>query len=200
MGESLAIAIILSMEYADKYLRPFMMFCILTLLVACGVQPDISPTVPWTPLPVASNGPLPTATPIPAPSAPITSSTNCVNDAGFLEDLTIPDQTVVDPGAELDKRWSVQNRGSCDWGPGYHLLHISNDAFSTMDEIALYPASAGSMAVWQVQLVAPLDPGEHISIWQARAPDGALFGEQVYLWVVVATPMASPTSRGTPTN
>jgi hypothetical protein len=123
-----------------------------------------------------------------------------VNDAVFLEDLTVPDQSVVDPGVELDKRWSVQNSGSCDWGPGYQLFHVSNDAFSTTDEIALFPASAGSTAVWQVQLVAPPAPGEHISIWQARSPDGALFGEQVYLWVVVATPMPSPTSRGTPTN
>jgi hypothetical protein len=123
-----------------------------------------------------------------------------LNDAIFLEDLTIPDQTIVDPGENLDKRWSVQNSGSCDWGSGYRLLHVSNDAFRTPDEIALFPASAGYLAVWQIQLGAPFEPGEHISIWQARSPEGLLFGEQVYLWVVVATPTPAPTSRGTPTN
>lgn len=188
------------MNSAPKRLTFIIQGCIALLLVACGAQSSVTPTLEWTPLPVVARAPLPTAIATTAQSAPITSSTACLNDAIFLDDLTIPDQTIVDPGENLDKRWSVQNSGSCDWGSGYRLLHVSNDAFRTTDEIALFPASAGSLAVWQIQLGAPSEPGEHISIWQARSPEGLLFGEQVYLWVVVATPTPAPTSRGTPTN
>lgn len=169
-------------------------------LLACGSRSDPTPSAVWTPLPSAVGTPLPTVTPQVLISTPIAVSSNCFNDAIFLEDLTIPDQTIVDPGASLDKRWSVQNSGTCDWGPGYRLQHVSNDAFGGTDDIALYPASAGSIAIWQVELNAPLNAGEHISIWQASSPEGDLFGEQVFLWVVVATPTPAPTSRGTPTN
>jgi hypothetical protein len=181
-------------------LRFLMLWGLAVIVVGCASQPDPTPTFAGTLLPVVSSAPIETSTPTQPSSVPFVPPSSCTNDALFLEDLTLPDQTVVDPGAALDKRWSVENSGSCDWGPGYRLIRVSDDAFSAVDEIALYPASAGSNAVWQVQLVAPAEPGEHISIWQASAPDGARFGEQVYLWVVIATPMPSPTSRGTPTN
>ncbi len=200
LGQHTGMAIMLAMTSVTASVRLFILVSLFPLLVACVGEPPPTPTIAWTPIPAASIAPLPTATPTAASSSASIPSTNCINDAVFLEDLTIPDQTLVDPGSDLDKRWAVQNSGSCDWGPGYRLLHVSNDAFIASDEITLYPASAGSTATWQVQLTAPIEPGEHISIWQARAPDGALFGEQVYLWVIVAAPEVTPTSRGTPTN
>ncbi len=172
----------------------------LVTLAACRGQADPTPTLAWTPLPVASNVPLATATPTIEAAGFIPGIRDCINDALFLEDLTIPDQTIVTAGERLDKRWSVQNSGTCDWGSGYHLTRIGIDKFESLDEIALYPARSGSTATWQVVLIAPQESGEHISIWQARAPDGALFGQQVYVWVLVATPTPAPTARGTATN
>ena len=170
------------------------------ILVACGGEPSPTATLAWTPLPLASSAPIATAAATAAQVAPALNNSNCIDDAAFLEDLTIPDQTIVTGGENLDKRWAIQNSGSCDWGPDYRLTRVGIDSFGSVDEIALFPARAGSAAVWQLQLTAPVQPGEHISIWQARSPQGALFGEQVYLWVVVATPTPVPTSRGTPTN
>jgi hypothetical protein len=192
--------IIMPMKLITRRWIPIPLGLFIVILMGCGTQPMPTPTVAWTPLPVASSAPLPTYTATALSSAPMVDARNCQNNAVFLEDLSIPDQTVVEAGESLDKRWSVQNNGSCDWGPGYRLIHVSSNAFQATDEIALYPASAGSVAVWQVQLIAPFEPGDHISIWQARSPEGDLFGEQVYLWVVVATPTPAPTSRGTPTN
>jgi len=112
----------------------------------------------------------------------------CTNDARFVEDLTIPDGDRVKPGEEIDKRWSVQNTGSCDWGPGYRLVRLSSDAFSGPDEVALFPARAGTGAVWQVILEAPEFQGEFRSRWQAQAPDRSLFGDDVFVVVEVAAP------------
>lgn len=172
----------------------------MVLLSACGSQVDPTPTLAWTPLPLVSSVPLPTATPTMAGAGFVLGNRECINDAIFLEDLTVPDQTIVSAGELLDKRWSVQNSGSCDWGSGYHLIRVGLDPFESVGEIALYPARSGTTATWQVELNAPQEPGEHISIWQARAPDGTLFGQQVYVWVLVATPTPAPTTRGTPTN
>ena len=46
---------------------------------------------------------LPTATP------------TCSDWLTFVEDLTIPDGTSVIPGSVLDKRWQVENSGTCNW-------------------------------------------------------------------------------------
>ncbi len=114
-----------------------------------------------------------------------TATVPCLNSARFLADLTVPDGTAVAAGEPIDKRWSVQNDGTCDWGPGYRLVHVAGEGLIGPEEVALFPARAGASAVWQVMLQAPSAPGEYMSQWQARAPDGALFGDLVYVVVVV---------------
>ena len=200
MGVQTANAIIGAMKPFSKIAFSVVIAIFPWILAACGGEVTLSPTLAWTPLPQTSTVPAATATPPAAQVAPQVNPVSCVDDAAFLEDLTIPDETIVAAGELLDKRWSVQNSGSCNWDSGYRLVRVGNDGFGAEDEQALYPARAGSVAVWQVLLSAPVQPGEHISIWQARSPQGALFGEQVYLWVMVATPTPAPTSRGTPTN
>ena len=127
----------------------------------------------------------------------------CKHDARFLEDLTFPDGEVVTPGQTIDKRWSVQNLGSCDWGAGYRLIHLGQDDFLAPEAVALYPARAGTNAVWQVELQAPLEVGQYVSQWQAQAPDGSTFGDVVYILISVEkatpTPTATPLISPTPT-
>lgn len=156
------------------------------LVVGCTGSPRGEPT--GMPEPTLRIFVPPTDRPPPSPARSAVSLTEavCTHDARFVEDLTVPDGTRVEPGEVLDKRWSVINTGSCDWGPGYRLVRLSGDAFGGPDEIALYPARAGTNAVWQVILEAPTASGEFRSRWQARAPDGSLFGEDVFLDVVVS--------------
>ena len=117
---------------------------------------------------------------------PLAPAASCRNGSRYIEDLTIPDGAVVAPGQTIDKRWSVLNSGTCDWGPDYRLVHVSGEGLSGPDEVALYPAIAGADAVWQVILQAPIEPGTYHSRWQAQAPDGTFFGEEVYIVITVA--------------
>jgi len=157
--------------------------------------PSPEPELAWTPLAGTPASPLPTPTPTALPGAPAAGP--CLNDAEFLEDLTIPDLTEVAAGSQLDKRWLVRNSGSCDWNGEYRLVNVAGEGFSGPEEIALFPARAGSTAVLQVVVAAPASPGEHISRWQAQAPDGAPFGDEVFLYIIVPTPTPAPTSRPT---
>jgi hypothetical protein len=125
--------------------------------------------------------------------------TDCLNGASFVEDLTIPDRSQVLPGESLDKRWSVRNSGTCDWGADYRLVQVGSSEIHGPEETALYPAAAGSVAVWQVALTAPTDPGEYLARWQARAPDGALFGDEVFVLILVAEPEPTDTPDQTAT-
>jgi len=124
----------------------------------------------------------------------------CTNGARFVEDLTVPDGSLFTPGEAFDKRWSVRNDGTCDWGPDYRLVPIGENPFGGAAEIALFPAQAGTIGEWQIDLRAPGAPGEHLGRWRARAPDATLFGDEVFVLIIVAlpTPTASPAPTATP--
>lgn len=123
------------------------------------------------------------------PVAPTVAATPqsvaCVNEARFIEDLTISDGSRVPPGELLDKRWSVLNSGSCNWGPGYRLTRTDDGTLDAPRELALYPARAGEPAAWQVLLTAPREPGQYLASWQARSPSGEFFGDQVFILIEV---------------
>jgi hypothetical protein len=158
------------------------------LAAGCGVQapaPEAQPANWQTPAEDA----LPSGL---VDTAAVTPAGGCTNAARFVDDLTFPDGTRVAPGALIDKRWSVQNTGTCDWGSGYRLVQVSGQGLSGPPEIALYPARSGTAAVWQVELQAPTAPGEYDSRWQARAPDGVLFGDVVFAVVVVDATVQAP--------
>ena len=109
----------------------------------------------------------------------------CTNSLKFVADLTIPDGTAVSAGAAVDKQWSVQNDGTCDWVSGYVLKLVSGDPMGTAAEIALYPARAGEQAVIDMQLTAPEQAGPYHTVWQAYTPDGTPFDQPIYVDIVV---------------
>jgi len=142
----------------------------------------------------------PTPAQLAAPVLPTPTPPHGVDDAQFVEDLTLPDGAEVLPGAVMDKRWLMLNRGECAWGAGYRLVQIGDSRIEGPEALALYPALAGEQAVWQVQLTAPGEEGEVISRWPAQAQDGTLFGDEVYVLVVVDASPLTPTPLPTATS
>jgi next-to-BRCA1 protein 1 len=112
----------------------------------------------------------------------------CSDVLSYLEDLSIPDGSQTEPNASLDKRWSVQNNGTCNWGEGYTIRLISGAEMGAEPTQALIPARAGSDAVIRIQFIAPEEPGTYISAWQAFTPAGLPFGDQFFINIVVANP------------
>ncbi len=93
-------------------------------LVSCSEQP--TPYRPPTIAFQATRPALVTETKAATPqhvetSVPI-STPACINNLTYLEDLTLPDGTVVKPGESLDKRWLVENSGTCNWDENYRLF------------------------------------------------------------------------------
>jgi len=196
LGESDSLAIIGWMKKVAAVQTLVLSAILLTLVLpSCASKPEPYATLEWT------SQPFPTLTPNPNFVSPSGSSSGvetsgqaCENDARFLEDLTFPDGQVVVPGQIFDKRWSVQNTGSCDWASDYRLVHLGQDEFDAPETVALYPARAGTNAVWQVDLQAPRKVGQYVSQWQAQAPDGSPFGDVVYILISVESPTPTPTA------
>ncbi len=143
-----------------------------------------------TNLPAAA-GPTRPADPVlastqPAPSLP-TPTLDCEDGLWYVADLTIPDGTLVSPGDTIDKRWQVENSGSCNWNEGYRMRRISGEALGVPGELALYPARSGTRAVIQILFTAPAEPGTYRSAWQAYNPQGEAFGDPVFVEIIVGS-------------
>jgi hypothetical protein len=162
----------------------------LTLFMA-GCSEKATPYRPPT-IAVQITRPAP-ATPISAAptqyvETPVSISTpTCINNLEYLEDLSLPDGTVVKPGERLDKRWLVENSGTCNWDEYYRLKFMSGTDLSAPLEQALYPARSGSKATIRILFSAPTEPGSYQSAWQAYDPQGQPFGDQIFIKVVVSS-------------
>jgi hypothetical protein len=126
--------------------------------------------------------PIPTSTPRELRPTP---TPTCTNILSFLEDVTIPDGTVVQPGTAMDKRWRLANSGTCNWDERYRLQLASGSPMGVREEQALYPARSGAQIDFRLVFTAPLEPGIYRSAWQAYDPAGIPFGDQFFIEIVV---------------
>jgi hypothetical protein len=100
--------------------------------------------------------------------------------------LTVPDGSLIPPGASIDKQWLVTNSGTCDWDSSYRLRFVGGDPLGADAEQALYPARAGRQATLRILFTAPAAAGTYQSAWQAISPDGTAFGDAIYITVNVS--------------
>lgn len=168
--------------------------CAVMLLWGCtGASP--TPFLPPTIVPQALPPTPPEQTSVPTPAAtltPVPSPTpSCTNQLTFLDDLTIPDGTMVRAGETLDKGWLVENSGTCNWNETYRLMLVSGPDMGAPTEQALYPARSGTQAILHILFTAPAEPGLYQSAWQAMDPQGNPFGDPFFIQVLVGG--ASPT-------
>lgn len=172
---------------------------LLLLLSACSIHARLNPAgseiAPLRPLVEALRPVLRFAsqgwpTPITA-GYPAWNASSCLDNLNYLEDLNIPDRMVVTPGQILDKRWQVENTGSCNWDEQYHLRLISGKSLGAAAEQPIDPAPRGTQAVLRIRFTAPFEPGDYRSTWQAYNPQGKPFGDPIFIEVIV--PAVSPT-------
>jgi len=159
--------------------------CCLLALTACeSNQPLSSMTAPIASLTLVQK--LPTTVPLISTLPPQPTLTLiCTDNLLFIDDVTIPDNTVVAPSSKLDKQWLVQNNGDCNWDARYRLRLISGDALSAPPEQALYPARAGTQVTLRILFTAPQETGSYVSEWQAFDANGIPFGESFFIKIVV---------------
>jgi hypothetical protein len=103
-----------------------------------------------------------------------------------VQDLSIPDGTVLAPGELIDKRWQVANTGTCHWDARYRLKLVGGDDLGAGDSVPLYPARAGRQATLRILFTAPQSAGTYECRWQAVGPDGIAFGQSFYMQIVVS--------------
>jgi hypothetical protein len=94
----------------------------------------------------------------------------------------------VNPGESLDKRWEVQNNGTCNWNQDYRVKLIAGPGMGIPIQRALIPALSGTEVIIRMVLIAPDEPGNYRSAWQAYGPQDIPFGDPFFIDIVVSGP------------
>jgi len=109
----------------------------------------------------------------------------------LLQDVTIPDGSIMNPGENFDKVWEIQNLGPCNWTTQYRLVWAYGDWYGTPPTYLYYDVPAGdTIQVW-VNLTAPTTPGQFFAAFVMQNDRGTNFGITSPLTVVIkveATP------------
>ena len=104
----------------------------------------------------------------------------CTYRATYLADATIPDNTVIPPGASFVKTWQLRNDGNCAWGPGTtvdSMVFAGGNAMGTPGPVPLtVQVPPGQAANLSIAFTAPATAGIYKSNWKLHRTNGAPFG------------------------
>lgn len=148
-------------------------------------------------------------TPTPPSSTQAPANTCDVAGAGSPIDVTVPDDTVMQPGQAFTKIWRLQNVGTCSWTQDYAVTYFSGEQMGAPASVPLRGrVEPGQSVDISVDMVAPLQPGKYQGNWKLRNASNVLFGigpgGSAPFWVrivVAEVTTASPTaSSPTPTS
>lgn len=165
-----------------------------TVAIPSLASPSDTPSASDTPAASPTDTPTATATPI-VGSGP----GGCVLKGTFIADVTIPDGTVLAPGASFVKTWRIRNDGSCAWDAGYQLVYASGNQMSGPGSVGIPAAAPGQTVDVSVNLAAPGAVGDYTGTWRLRASNNAIFGGYTVVIKVAGTPTPTPTPTATPT-
>lgn len=161
--------------------------------VAGGTAPTAGvpglPTVSFNTTP--NTTPIAGFTPLSSPVAPVNTVSlgDACNNLIYIADATYPDNSEIKPGINFEKKWTVQNTGTCTWDEGYKLVFVGGDK-------ALDPTSfefknkgdfvaAGSTVDIGVDLTSPVKEGTYTASWRMQSDSGVYFGETLTIIIVV---------------
>ncbi len=129
----------------------------------------------WVKIKAVNPPPTPTNTLVPTPTA--TSQPPPCLRAEFVADITVPDNSIFPPGQPFTKIWRFKNTGFCTWSSNFAVIFVNGNQMSGPNFQYLdREVRPGNLVDVALNLVAPLQPGEHRGDWMFRDSNGAPFG------------------------
>ena len=116
----------------------------------------------------------------------------------FVSDVTIPDNTQMDPGKSFTKTWQVKNSGSCAWDAGFKFQNTGGEAMGGAAFTLPSSVPAGQTYEISVPMEAPDKTGTLRGNWRMSTANGQFFGDEVFVVIVVGNASA-PAATETPT-
>lgn len=134
-----------------------------------------------------------------ATAAPIVtvapSSSACVNAMSYVADVTVKDGQAFNPNAGFRKTWRIYNNGSCTWDSNYYLDFASGDRMNGGSARIPGTVKPGQTVDVSVDMTAPSRAGNYKGYWQMRSPQGAAFGQTIWVTIKVSGNAPAPTAK-----
>jgi hypothetical protein len=121
--------------------------------------------------------------------------------ANYLEDVTIPDGSILVAGTKFLKVWKLKNEGGEAWPNGCKLVFLGGDNLSAQENVPVESTPPGGEVNVAVEMTAPARPGRFSSYWRLEDPDGNRFGQRIWVDLFVAAnsePAPAPTPAPVP--
>jgi len=172
------------------------------------VTSTLPPTRPGLSLPTdipptATLDPSTTST-VPAGTGTASAGASCKDAAVLLEDVTVPDNAVMQRGEKFTKTWRFANTGKCNWS-GYTISFVAGDRMETADSAPIPQTEAGKTVDVSVELTAPSIDGAYTGFFELKNANGEslAIGTETTFWVKilignVSAPTNGPVVVGTP--
>ncbi len=126
------------------------------------------------------------------------------DQARFISDVTIPDNTVLRPGQSFTKTWRLRNVGDCIWDENYALVFVGGDQLSAPPKVVLPKIVRKNETVdISVEMVAPTTGGTFRSNWKLSNADNQVFGtgqqsdQPIWAQIKVNDAQQGSSSKGT---
>jgi len=123
----------------------------------------------------------------------------------MIEDVTIPDNTVLTRGETFTKTWRFLNNGKCNWN-GYTIAFFAGDRMASPDSVPVPAAEAGKTVDVSVELTAPSMDGSYTGFYILKNDKGETLsiGIEQSFWLKIlignaaSAPVATLPASGTP--
>jgi hypothetical protein len=168
-------------------------------------------TLTLTPVEIATSTPPPGAAQpggVTPTSGSGTAAAVC-DRARFVQDVSVPDNTMYAPGTAFTKTWRLNNVGTCTWTTGYRVVFDTGDAMGAPATVNI-PRTVvpGDSVDVSVSMVAPNEAKSYTGYWMLENASGARFGTgdgNKAFWVKIVSgttpvPFAVTAARVVPEN
>lgn len=161
------------------------------------LTPSPTATVP----PTATPQPLPTQALPPAPTSPpgtgllSTLPAASPDNATWIADVTVPDDTLFAKNAKFTKTWKVENSGTTTWSSSYALIYIDGNPIPENTIISIVNEVKPKVQVeLSVVMQAPASDGTYTVWFRMMNSKGQLFGDPLYVRFIIGA--VTPTPAG----
>jgi len=196
---SLASCIKVSQGMATPAPPPFVTSTLRPTKPGLSLPTEVPPTAAQTPDPSTTTTP---GTPDGTAGAE-SAAGPCKDSAVLLEDVTVPDNTLMTRGAKFTKTWRFLNNGKCNWS-GYTVAFFAGDRMETPDSVPVPVTESGKTVDVSVELTAPSIDGAYTGFYELRNADGetlAIGTESVFwLKILIGSVAAAPVFTPLPTS
>ena len=142
-----------------------------------NAQSQVTATITSSPILIATNTSI--------PSTAVLPTSNC-NAGQFIDDITIPDGTIISPGDNFTKTWRLKNIGTCTWTSSYAVVFTSGSSMGGPAAQALSGnVNPGQTVDISVNLTAPGSNGTYTGNYKLRDSGGVLFTNNFYVQIKV---------------